>query len=522
MRRMRRSAFGIPVGIAALGLTGIVLAACTTPPTAPSATATSSATTIEVSTTVSSLAASVLADNEDATVVRPDEWSEADAVDVTLSGTTASSTAAGVSVDGSTVTIAAAGVYRLSGALRGQVVVAAPDDALVVLILDGAEISSTTGPAITVRSADDVAVHLAAGSVNALSDASSYAEDADANAALFSEEDLTVSGTGSLTVHGNGNDGITSEDDLAIIGGTITVVAADDALRGKDSLTVEDGVLTLTAQGGDALKSDNEEEAGRGYVVVTGGTVQATAGDDGIQAQTDVVITGGTLSFSVGDDGVHAEQILAIDGSRLTIAQSTEGLEAFRIEIASGEIDVTSSDDGLNASGGDAQVGESADGGQQLVITGGALVVRAEGDGLDSNGSISISGGEITVFGPTRQDNGALDSNGAFTISGGTLIALGSSGMAETPDAASPQGWVAAVASGAAGSTVQVLDASGAVLAETVAEKAFESVIVSAAGIASGSGYTISVDGTATTATAGQAIAGGMGGMPGGPGQGRP
>jgi len=516
MRRMKQG--GIAAGISVVGIAGLILAGCASTPTTtstPSAAPTAS-TTIEVSTT-SSLAERVLAENENATVVREDEWSESDAVDVTLSGSGAS-TADGVSVSGGTVTITAAGVYRLSGTLNGQLVVDAPEDALVVLILDGVTISSTTSAAIAVLAADDVAVHLAAGSTNSLSDTSSYAADADVNAALFSEEDLTISGTGSLTVTGNGNDGITSEDDLAIIGGTITVVAADDALRGKDSLTIEDGVLDLTATAGHALKSDNEEDATRGYVVIEGGTLDAVAGKDGINAITDVVITGGDLTFSVQDDGIHAEAILAIDGSTLTIAESYEGLEAFHIEIASGEIDVTASDDGLNASGGDATVNEMADGGQQLVITGGDLTVRAGGDGLDSNGSVTISGGTTIVFGPTNAGNGALDANGSFTISGGTLVALGSAGMAESPDADSPQGWVAATVSGSAGSTVQVLDGSGTVLVEVVSEKPFETVVASAPGMTSGTAYTVSVDGSATSVTSGQAIAGGFGGggMPGG------
>lgn len=527
MRRMSKG--GVAAGVVAVGIAGLILTGCaSTPTTTPTPSATSTAV-IEVSTT-STLAERVLADNENATVVREDEWSASGAIDVVLSGGTASAPA-GVTTTGSTVTVSAAGVYRLSGTLDGQVIVDAPEDALVVLILDGVTISSTTGAAIEVRSADDVAVHLAAGSRNAISDTSAYAQDADVNAALFSEEDLTISGTGALTVTGNGNDGITSEDDLAIIGGAITVVAADDALRGKDSLTIEDGVLDLTATAGHALKADNAEEAGRGYVVIEGGTLTATAGKDGVNAFTDVAITGGEMAFSVADDGIHAEQILAIDGGELTITESLEGLEAFQIEIASGRIDVTASDDGLNAAGGDAGANEMADGGQQLVITGGELTVRAGGDGLDSNGSVSISGGTTIVFGPTNAGNGALDANGAFTISGGTLLALGSAGMAQSPDADSPQGWVAVTAAGSAGSSVQVQDGAGTVLIEVVAEKAFETIVASTPGMTSGASYTIVVDGSATTVTGGEAIAGGFGGglqpgqgqAPGGmPGDGQP
>lgn len=147
---------------------------------------------------------------------------------------------------------------------------------------------------------------------------------------------------------------------------------------------------------------------------------------------------------------------------------------------------------------------------------GGVLVVDAAGDGLDSNGTIEMTGGDVTVFGPTANDNGALDSNGGITVSGGTLVAIGSGGMAESPDAASPQGWLAASVSGSAGSTVQVADASGAVIASYTTTKSFASVVFSSAGVVDGQVYTVTVDGVATTVTAGEAAAGGMGGGMGG------
>src|SRR5690606_14505314 len=122
-----------------------------------------------------------------------------------------------------------------------------------------------------------------------------------ANAAIDARADLTISGSGSLSVHGNGNDGISSTDDLVILSGDLTVTAADDALRGKDALVVEGGALELAAGSGDGLKSDQEEDETRGYILVTGGDIDITAGDDGVQAQTDTVITGGTLTAAVVD-----------------------------------------------------------------------------------------------------------------------------------------------------------------------------------------------------------------------------
>ncbi len=434
----------------ALIASGLLLAGCTA--TSASVASNASEPTLQAADALDSdlSPTAVMAENADYTVVNEDEWSESDAVDVTLTGSGAQA-AAGVSSDGSTVTISEAGVYRLSGALQGQVVVAAPDDALVVLILDGADISNAAGAAIEVRTADDVAIHLADGSRNTVSDAASYAEEAEANAAIWADTDLTISGTGSLAVTGNGNDGIVSKDDLVILGGALTVVAADDALRGKDALAVEGGTLELTATGGDGLKSDGDDgkELGeeidwtRGYIYVSGGSIGIEAGDDGLQAFTDTVIAGGTVTAEVVDDGVKAEVVVSIGeiadtpAPSVTVTASTEGVEAANIGIGGGTIDVTASDDGINASGNaelQARIAgteftgvadREADTGERLEISGGTVTVRAGFDGLDSNGSITISGGSVTITSAANGGDGPIDANGAVSVAEGTVVANG-------------------------------------------------------------------------------------------------
>ena len=121
------------------------------------------------------------------------------------------------------------------------------------------------------------------------------------------------------------------------------------------------------------------------------------------------------------------------------------------------------------------------------------------------------------MFGPTGDGNGALDSNGGLTVTGGTVLAIGSAGMAESPDASSPQQWIAATVSGAAGDTVEIRDASGQAVATFTAEKSFASIVYTSAGLTDGATYTVVVNGSsAATVTEGTAIAGGMGGGPGG------
>lgn len=529
---------------------GLILTGCTTVPAEPgekpsaAATAQASTESVEPVLTGDLTPAEVMAENADYTTFNTDEWDESDAIDVTLSGTTATvaGETGGVTANGSTVSITAAGVYRLTGTFEGGIVVAAPDDAEVVLLLDGVTVANASGAAIDVQSADNVAIHLAKGSSNTVSDAASYTADADANAAISAASDLTISGSGSLEVTGKGGHGIKSTDDLVILDGTLEVTAAEDALRGKDALVVEGGALTLRATSGDGMKSkgnDGETDASaidwtQGYTYVSGGSVDIEAGDDGIQSFTDTVLTGGTVTVAAADDGVKAEAIVSIGESSgipaptVTVTTSNEGIEAANIGIGGGVVSVTATDDGLNASGnaelqaridGTEATADGADefgnSGERLEIAGGTVTVDAEGDGLDSNGDLTISGGATVVYGPTRGGNGSLDANGELTISGGTVTTYGPNSMEQTPSAGDA-GWVLVPAALAAGQQAQLVDESGAVVAELSAKKAAANIIFASTTVSAGATYTVVAGGeTLGTAVAGE---GGMGGGPGGMG----
>lgn len=489
--------------------------------------------------TISDVATSVddaLADNEDYTelaALADETWDTASETTVALDGDGTTVSGDGATADGSTVTISAPGTYRISGTLDdGQVIVSSEADGLVRLVLDGADITSSTGSAIAVTQADDVSVVLADGSSNSLTDASTYedtSEDAP-NAALFSSDSMAISGTGALNVTGRSNDGIASKDGLVIASGDITVTAVDDGVRGKDFLVVTGGALDVDATG-DGLKADNED-----------GT-----NDDG-ETVGYAALLGGEITVASGDDGVHAESDLLVDGATVTVSESVEGLEAAHILVAGGTVDVTSSDDGFNAAGGTstAATAESAaettaegeppasdtmpEGGPpqgggmpgeaagdfSLVITGGTVTVDAGGDGLDSNGTLTVSGGDVTVFGPTDGGNGTLDSAGAITVDGGTLLAVGSSGMLQTPGDGS-QGWVAATFDTlSAGTDLVVVDASGSTVAEVTLTKDVQALVLASSAVTSGEKYTLQADGSEiATVTAGDTPEGtGMGARP--------
>ena len=478
------------------GLAAVVLAVggCTAA-TVAATTSTSSSTGTSTSATVALTADHDSTDDH--------TWDTSTEVTIDLSNPTATD---GVSVKDGVITITAAGAYRLTGTLAdGQVVVDTEDSGSVYLILDNASLTNHDGSAIVIDKADLALIVLTKGTTNTVTDGATYAAtgDDDPNSAIWSDPDLTILGEGTLNVTGNYNDAINGSDGVVIVSGTINVTAKDDGIRGKDYLVIKGGTINVTSGSGDSLKSDNETDTGLGYVSLVDGTVTLKSGDDGIDAWNAISITGGTL----------------------TVANSVEGLEAKTISIAGGTTTVTASDDGINATDSASTSGDmQAQDGTVLNISGGELTVTADGDGLDSNGDITMSGGTVVVNGPTNSGNAALDYNGTFTITGGSLIAGGSSGMAQAPSTDSSQKSLMFSVNAAAGSTLEVKDSSGTVIATYQATRQIGSLVVSNSKVKEGETYTVYVDGTSagTSDTSQVSNGGGFGGGGGGGGGGRP
>ena len=467
--------------LVSVALASAALAGCSSDTESDGTSATASSGTSSAVDGTQSAATVLAANKEDHAGDAASEWDESSAVDISLDDEKVSVDGDGARADGSTVTIGSGGTYRISGTLTdGQIVVNAPD-AKVTLVLDGADISSSSGAAVAATEADEVTVILADGSKNTLSDADSYADDAEADAALFSAADLTVTGGGSLTVHGNGNDGIASTDGLVIASGTVAVKAADDGIRGKDYLVVKGGTVTVTA-GGDGLKADNSEDTDSGYVSIGGGTLDVTAEGDGVDAATDLVVTGGkvtvasgggsgtqpsddtsakglkagvigvleggtvavdasddavhsdgavhfngaTATVASGDDGVHAEGDLIVDKGSVKITSAVEGAEGANIAVNGGTVSLVSSDDGINASGASGssdQGGGAPGGGGQGGGPGGGGPGGGGGGGGENVGDykLTVAGGTLLI----NSEGDGLDSNGTAEITGGTVVVNG-------------------------------------------------------------------------------------------------
>ncbi len=425
-------------------------------------------------------------------------YDESEAVKITLSGKTAASNSSNVQIEDGVVTIKAAGVYVLSGTFTdGTIVVDAGDDDKVQLVLDGVSITAVDYAAIYAKNADKVFVTLAEGAGNSLTVSGDYVQTDDNNvdAVIFAKCDLTLNGTGSLTVKDNTGHGIVSKDDLVVTGGTYTIYSQDHCLNGKDSVRIADGTFNLSCDE-DGIHAGNDDQQD-GYVY----------------------IEGGDINISVGDDALHAEGLLIITGGDIDVSKSCEGVEGYKILVTGGDIDVISSDDGFNAAGGSSGSGDNHDGfgdgpgmggvdmdadnDAYILITGGTININANGDGIDSNGCIGITGGSVYVLGPSDNGNGAMDYGICAAITGGEIVAVGGSGMAQGFGDESPQcsalvnfdEWVDA------GETITLTDSDGKEVLSYKADKKFNSVVISTSDMKQGGIYTLTVGDQGSTFT---------------------
>ena len=404
-----------------------------------------------------------------------------------------------VELDGSTYNISKPGIYTLNGNISDGMI-SVNTSGNVKIILNGVNITNSTGPAIYVLNANNVEISSTSDTTNVLKDGNTYnGFDTEVDGCIYSKSDLILSGNGTIYVYANYSDGIVSKDDLEFNGGTYYIDSKDDAIRGKDSVVINAGDFNITSLGV-GIKSTNDEDSERGFVLIKGGTIKIDAKKDGINASNYVVVKDGNITINSSDDGIHADYSIVIDDGTTNISKSYEGLEASEITINGGVINIVASDDGINVAGGvngsnlESTFKSSSN---KLTINGGVISVNANGDGLDANGSIYINGGTITVDGPTNNGNGTLDYDGEFKISGGSLIGIGSSGMAMGASSSSTQISVLINfdSTYSANTTVSIKDETGNEVASYTSKKSFSSLVVSNSKMENNKTYYIYVNG---------------------------
>ena len=454
-----------------------------------------------VSLCISSVACSKTTTNDNNTVIESTESTEnktteslnEDLGDITASillGDTISVDGSGATVNNNTVTISNGGTYSISGtSSNSQIIVDSASEENVYLVLNNVDLTCTNNAPIYVKSAKNAIIVLPDNSENTITDGTTYTfEDSstdEPNAAIFSKDDLTIKGNGSLTVNANYNNGITSKDDLKITGGNIYVTSADDGLMGKDSITIKGGNIDIIASG-DGLKATNTEDTEKGYVLIEGGTLNITSTNDGIQAETNVNITDGTINITSGGGSVNsstktdsmqnpwgkwdsnsntssssdtssakaikAVSNITIDGGNITIDSSDDSLHSNdNLTINGGTFEISSGDDGIHSdttleiNGGDINISKSYEGIESTAITinDGTIHLVSSDDGLNaaggndsssSNGRAgqnnfsSSSGGTITINGGyiyVDASGDGIDANGSIEINDGTVIVNG-------------------------------------------------------------------------------------------------
>lgn len=340
------------------------------------------------------------------------EYDASKAVTIQLNGSSATASSDSVQINGSTVIIKDEATYVISGSLNGMLVVDAPDTAKVQLVLNGVDITSEASAALYILEADKVFVTLLGSTTNALANGGSFTaiDDNNIDGALFSKQDLTLNGSGSLTVTSPAGHGIVCKDDLVITGGTYVVNSASHGIDANDSVRVADANITIDA-GKDAIHCENSEDATKGFVYISGGTIKAEAEGDGIAASAYMQIEGGSIDLLVGggsENGTkeHSDNFGGFMGggpggmggrpgqpgsnnSQDTTTEeagtSMKGLKAANsMLIRGGNIGVNSADDAIHSD-------------VSVIINGGTFALASGDDAIHAENTLTVTAGRIDI-----------------------------------------------------------------------------------------------------------------------------
>lgn len=419
------------------------------------------------------------------------DYDESTAVTIKLNGTTATASSDSVKISGSKITITEEATYVVSGELTdGMLIVNAPDTAKLQIVFNGVNIKSETSAALYILEADKVFLTLADGSTNTLENGGSFAatDDNNIDGALFSKQDLTMNGGGSLTVTSPAGHGIVCKDDLVITGGKYVVNSASHGLDANDSVRIADADLTIDA-GKDAIHCENTDDTSLGFIYMASGDIKAEAEGDGISASAYMKIEDGTIDLLVGGGsengekqssdnfggfmgggkpggrrpdemqsssdvteedstsmkGLKATGNLSISGGKIAVNSADDSVHSDKsVTINGGTFTIASGDDAIHAeetltvTAGDFNITESYEGLEALHIDvrGGNIKLKASDDGLNAAGGTDQSGttgGRDGMFGGGHGGPGggrggmSTNSDGSIKISGGTLY-INSSG----------------------------------------------------------------------------------------------
>ena len=338
-------------------------------------------------------------------------YDENSSIFIQLNGDSISCDSNSVKVSGTMATITDEGTYVISGTLSdGMIVVNAGEKDKLKLVLNGVSINSETSAPIYILEADKVFITLATDTSNTLSNGGKFnaVDENNIDSVIFSKQDLTFNGLGSLTVSSPAGHGIVSKDDLVFTSGTYTINSASHGLDANDSVRIANADITIDA-GKDGIHAENSDDAelgfvyiasgtfnifadgdgisaeaymqindgsfqivsgggstnaskqsddslkaikSAGYLLISNGTFNIDSADDAVHSNASIAVNGGNFEIASGDDGFHADESLTVSAGTINITESYEGLEALNLEVSGGDITLVATDDGLNAAGG--------------------------------------------------------------------------------------------------------------------------------------------------------------------------
>lgn len=453
----------------------------------------------------------------------------------------------GISAADGVVTITKGGDFEVTGTLAdGMIYINSTEK--VKLRLSGASITNTTGPAIFFDNAEKGFITITENTENFLTDGSQYTTEG-ADAALFSNDNLEIKGGGTLTVNGNCKHGIAGDDDVTIENGTININSLEHGIKANDTLTVTGGSITVTSQTGKGMKAGLE-------LIIQDGNINVTSlQDEGIESKGTLTINGGNINITSADDGINTGNADSADTSDAanpdgnTQAPPENGQNGkMRIPPENGQNGEpgTPPENGQGGEmreprggrpqgggtppqngqgGGFGKIDDETAAAHAITINGGKIYINAGGDGIDSNGSLTINGGDVIIDGPTDNGNGALDSEGTMSITGGTVILASSAGMLRLPSDGQNTISVFFTQKQSAGTQITIKETqTGNEIVTNAPQKEFEAFVISSGKITEGSEYTIyingeeyqtvtAVQGTTSAGSASRVFGGGRGGF---------
>ena len=466
----------------------------------------------------------------------------------------------GISISGNVVKIVSGGDFEVTGTLSDGMIYINSEEK-VKLRLSGADITNSTGPAIFFDNAEKGFITITENTKNTLTDGKEYTVE-EADAVLFSNDDLEIEGDGTLTVNGNFKYGIASDDDLKMENGKITVNSNEHGIKVNDTLSVLGGEITVNAQTGKGMKAElglvidagtinintpeNEGIESKGILTVNGGEINIVAGEDGMNTgNPDTTTTEETTETTMptppegmgerpmrGQRPENGEMPTPPEGmdKRPMRGQKPENGEMPTPPEGMGERpmrgqkpengEMPTPPEGMGErpmgggfGGGFGRLDEETAAAHAVTINGGKIHIIANGDGIDSNGNLTISGGEVIIDGPVSAGNGPLDSDGTMSITGGTVVCTSGAGMLQLPRNAENQNILrASFENQEAGTTVSVKEnESGEEILSVTPTLSWQALIFSSEKLVTDKSYTVYLNGEeaeTVTIKAGTTLAG--------------